>query len=402
MTKLHVLVCAAAALGAAPFCARGQAIDPSITYQGELLSGAAAATGPVDLRFRLYSATSGGSQVGPQLTRVGQALDSGRFTVQLDFGTTAFTGEARWLEIDVRNAGAGTYTTLSPRQQVMAAPVAVAALKPWTISGSDAYFTGGRIGVGEQFPMAPLHVTNIHRDFAPSALAQDDIVLEDTDAILGLISDGGGVAGSGVTLKQIDGAGMLLDNWSMYRGTSGAGSELYFTYGPDARYAINPPMLIVTPKGDVWLRGEIRTPTRTHRKVIPTHDFGYTPSTMRGGDGQIHPADDFSGATTTSIELPAGARLTQIRAIVQDGTSTGAVRISLYSLGFGERIATRETFVETSTSEITGLATIQRLTSVVIQEDRSYLLRYVFTGTSPRLSRAAWEVELTYETTAIR
>ena len=224
--------------------------DATITYQGALQAGGAPVTGDVDLRMRLYDAATEGAQVGPQITRSAQSVQEGLLAVDLDFGLAAFDGKPRWLEVDVRSAGAPSFTTLAPRQRIAPAPVAVAALKPWTIDGADAFFVGERLGVGEPFPLTKLHVTSIQRDFDPSVLAQDDIVLEDTDAIIGLISDGGGVAGSGITLKQIDGMGGLLDNWAMYRSTSGAGSELQFTYGADARYALNPPVLTLDPDGD--------------------------------------------------------------------------------------------------------------------------------------------------------
>jgi hypothetical protein len=58
---------------------------------------------------------------------------NGLFTVVIDFGGGAFNGAARWLEIGVRcPAGSGSYTTLSPRQALRAAPYALALPGLWT------------------------------------------------------------------------------------------------------------------------------------------------------------------------------------------------------------------------------------------------------------------------------
>ena len=103
-------------------------VDPSITYQGQLQNGGSAAAGDVDLKFRLYDAMTGGAQIGTeQLWTV--TLDSeGRFVVDLDFGPGAFAGDERWLEIDVREAGSGSFFRLSPRQSMQPTPYALYAL----------------------------------------------------------------------------------------------------------------------------------------------------------------------------------------------------------------------------------------------------------------------------------
>jgi hypothetical protein len=92
-----------------------QPLTSAFTYQGELSQSGSAAAGLHDFRFRLYEAASGGAQVGAQLTLTGVAVSEGLFSVPLDFGPAALSGDRRWLEIDVRPAGAGAYQMLSPR-----------------------------------------------------------------------------------------------------------------------------------------------------------------------------------------------------------------------------------------------------------------------------------------------
>ena len=106
----------------------GAPVDPSFTYQGQLTSAGAAASGDVDLRFRLYDAMSGGAQIGTEQSWTVTLDSDGRFVVDLDFGPGAFAGDERWLEIDVAVAGSGSFTTLNPRQPMQPAPYALYAL----------------------------------------------------------------------------------------------------------------------------------------------------------------------------------------------------------------------------------------------------------------------------------
>ena len=103
----------------------------TFTYQGRLTNGGSPANGTYELEFKLFDALTGGTQQ-PQpspmtldFTTANSnpvAVTGGAFTVRLDFGATAFPG---WfLEIGVRNPGDSTFTTLSPRQPLTAAPFA--------------------------------------------------------------------------------------------------------------------------------------------------------------------------------------------------------------------------------------------------------------------------------------
>lgn len=129
----------------------------AFTYQGRLTSGGAPVNGPCDFQFSLFDAASAGTQIGSTQTAGDISVTNGLFTVALDFGGGAFNGLARWLEIGVRcPAGSGSYTPLSPRQALTAAPYAQALPGLWTqqnavspnlIGGfSGNSVTGGVIG----------------------------------------------------------------------------------------------------------------------------------------------------------------------------------------------------------------------------------------------------------------
>ena len=76
-------------------------IGSGFTYQGELRLQGEPTAGEYDFRFRLYGAESDGEPIGSELERPAITVEDGLFTVLLDFGPAAFSGPARWLEIDV-------------------------------------------------------------------------------------------------------------------------------------------------------------------------------------------------------------------------------------------------------------------------------------------------------------
>src|SRR5213593_5315031 len=115
-----VLVVAALSILFGSTTARAQ--TSSFTYQGRLTDGGAAANGNYDLQFALFDSLSGGAQVGSTQTLNTVAVSNGVFTVSLDFGANAFNGANRFLGISARPTGAGSFTLLTPRQQITSTP----------------------------------------------------------------------------------------------------------------------------------------------------------------------------------------------------------------------------------------------------------------------------------------
>ncbi|HET6445044.1 MAG TPA: hypothetical protein VFI27_10745 [candidate division Zixibacteria bacterium] len=99
------------------------------TYQGELLDDGQPEPGPCDFQFGLWDAPDLGSQVGITQTLTNIPLDSGRFSVVLNddgqIGASPFDGQALWMAIEVDcPSGAGSFVSLTPRQQLTATPYA--------------------------------------------------------------------------------------------------------------------------------------------------------------------------------------------------------------------------------------------------------------------------------------
>jgi hypothetical protein len=95
------------------------------TYQGRLNDNNQVANGNFDFEFKLFTALTGGTQDGTPREVLNVAVSNGVFTVLVDFGAGAFPGADRFLEIAVRPAGGGAFTTLTPRQQITLTPYAI-------------------------------------------------------------------------------------------------------------------------------------------------------------------------------------------------------------------------------------------------------------------------------------
>jgi len=114
----------------------------TFTYQGQLTNGGQLASGSFDLQFGLFDSVSGGTQIGSTQTLATVPVSGGVFTVPLDFGVSAFPGANRFLEIGVRPAGGGSYTTLVPRQQISSTPYAIRTLSAATADALSSACVG--------------------------------------------------------------------------------------------------------------------------------------------------------------------------------------------------------------------------------------------------------------------
>jgi hypothetical protein len=102
----------------------------TFTYQGRLTEGATAAIGTYDFEFKLYDAAN--NQIGTGQVKNSVSVTNGVFSVQLDFGSTAFPGADRYLEIGVKRTTDSSYTVLNPKQKITSTPYAIRALAATT------------------------------------------------------------------------------------------------------------------------------------------------------------------------------------------------------------------------------------------------------------------------------
>jgi hypothetical protein len=143
------------------------AATTAFTYQGRLTAGGVGQTASYDFQFKLFDSATGGIQLGSTQTLTGTAVSQGLFTVGLDFGAQ-FNSSRRWLEIAVRPSGIGSYTTLTPRQEITAAPHAAGLVLPLTANANSTE--------------AGVSITNSGGDAISATGAQDGISAVATSA----------------------------------------------------------------------------------------------------------------------------------------------------------------------------------------------------------------------------
>ena len=176
MLKPAFAVCALALASIA------QAQSTAFTYQGELKQGGNNASGPYDIRFRLFDAALGGTQLGTTQCLDNVSVIDGKFTATIDFGQQFAATGSRFLEIDVRSdtglscANTTGYSLLGPRQLVTAAPMAIHAKSAFALDAADgvpanAVFVdnAGKIGIGTTAPTHSVHIATV----GPTLALQD-------------------------------------------------------------------------------------------------------------------------------------------------------------------------------------------------------------------------------------
>jgi hypothetical protein len=115
----------------------------AFTYQGMLRQAGQPVNVSCDLQFGVLDALTVGTQLGATQT-VTSLVANGLFTVLLnsanEFSNQAFDGRAAWIETAVRcPSGPGSYTTLTPRQALTAAPLASGLAPHATIRADDSF-----------------------------------------------------------------------------------------------------------------------------------------------------------------------------------------------------------------------------------------------------------------------
>ncbi len=129
MKNTRILAVVLLVLGLIVCFARISEAEPmgtAFTYQGRLMDANFPADGPYDFEFRLFDDPCTGTQQGNTIGFNDLDVIDGYFTVELDFGSDVFDGDARWLDIGVRPGGkTSAYTKLSPRQEVTPTPYAL-------------------------------------------------------------------------------------------------------------------------------------------------------------------------------------------------------------------------------------------------------------------------------------
>jgi hypothetical protein len=144
---LQIIVAASLLLALNHLSSTGRAQGAAFTYQGQLQNNGSPASGTYNLTFSLFTNNTSGSAVAGPVTTNGVAITNGLFTVLINFGSSPFTGQTSWLQIGVESNGVGSFTPLSPRQQLTPVPYAIFANTSSNLSGTvSAAQLSGTVG----------------------------------------------------------------------------------------------------------------------------------------------------------------------------------------------------------------------------------------------------------------
>lgn len=112
-------------------------VDSKFTFQGHLKDSSGFLSDTCDFQFGLYETATGGLPIFTQPAN-NVEVQEGRFTVQLDFGSNAFKGDARYLQIAVKCSGDPAFVDLDGRMALTAAPYALSLMPGAHVVGDTA------------------------------------------------------------------------------------------------------------------------------------------------------------------------------------------------------------------------------------------------------------------------
>ncbi len=121
--------------------ASASAQTTAFNYQGRL-TDTGTPQSSYQMRFELYDALIGGTQIGATVTNPAVAVALGSFSIQLDFGAAAFDGTDRFLEIAVRKTSNDNWTVLNARQPIGSTPYSIKSMTSTTADSLSAACVG--------------------------------------------------------------------------------------------------------------------------------------------------------------------------------------------------------------------------------------------------------------------
>jgi hypothetical protein len=212
----------------------------AFTYQGQLTDNGQLANGVYDLQITVFDALNGGSPVGTISTFENLSVSNGLFTVLLSPGASVFDGSARWLEIGVRpGVSAGSFTNLTPRQEITSAPYAIRAANVAAGSITSASLADGAVTANK---------------IAPGAISQ--LGASDGSPTNAVQVNGNGLVGIGTGTNaptaglQIASSATLLIPFSLFQVTDGTGAFTNLQSAGGYNTAIRSNLLAVIGRND--------------------------------------------------------------------------------------------------------------------------------------------------------
>ena len=217
-------------------------VGTAFIYQGQLYVSGAPASGAYDFKFSLYDSESGGTAKGTLNKPL--TVTNGYFCTSLDFGSSIYDGTAYWLEIEVGEAGSGTYTMLGNRQALNPSPYAIFAA-----SVADGAVTPAKINADGSSNGQTLisDGTNVAwGNVAPGTIGTNGASNGQVLTFDGSKTGWGNVAPGAINANgSSNGQTLISDGTNVEWGdiSTGAGPKLYYINNPATTSLYSPPPL---------------------------------------------------------------------------------------------------------------------------------------------------------------
>jgi hypothetical protein len=175
-------------------------VGTAFTYQSQIKRNDTLFTGTCDMQFKLWDDPAAGTQQGATLSVNAVNVDTGIFTVELDFGNQ-FKGAARWLETSARCADDADFTTM-PRVALNPTLYAVSLLPGAHIEGSIGVAAASQNASNNSPTVIPEGALNVTNDGAgPGVVGTASI----NAGVWGISVDASGVYGESTNWHGVTG-----------------------------------------------------------------------------------------------------------------------------------------------------------------------------------------------------
>ncbi len=384
-----------------PLAARAQGPSPqstaaalgtAFTYQGRLTKNNTPVNGTCDFQFSLWDAASGGSQVGSTVTKSGVNVQDGMFSATLDFGSSAFTGDARYLQVEVKCSGESSYTDLG-RVALNGTPYALGLRSGITVQGSESGRVFGAINTDSSGSNAALYGEatsssgagvsgwNTASSGGYGVYGRNTANAGTPYGVYGLAS-GSSATSYGVYGKSESylGSGVGGEGHTGVYGKAAGGTLINPSYGVYAEAESDSSVsYAIYSKGDTHVDGLLTWKPITGYLSIPAAAFvpadNYSSNTLNSG-AFIRPNGTLPENVYAAVHLPHNARITKMTAHWKDNDPNNDGTITLYrstSAGSLAQIAQ----VSTSGSSGNGSSTDSNVNASYAQVDNANFLYYV-------------------------
>jgi len=151
-SKIVLIILGLGLIGSLAVVGKAAPMGTAWTYQGRLMDANNPADGLYDFEFKLYDDPYTGIQEGSTFEVNDVDVIDGYFTVELDFGSDVFDGDACWLDISVRPGNStSSFTSLGPLQRITSTP--------YSLQTRGIFVDNeGNVGMGTTSPEQELHV----------------------------------------------------------------------------------------------------------------------------------------------------------------------------------------------------------------------------------------------------